>query len=108
MKDATGKRAKKVEFSLDSIANNPTIKNQISGFIEEISLHQSHINDAKAGIKDILGEAKDSLGIPGKVLMKLVREDRDPGSIEVEIKELDDIQAIAETIANAPVVTAQP
>jgi hypothetical protein len=59
------------------------------------------------GVKDIIGEAKDNLGVPGKVLMKLVRENMDPGVIEADLAELENTLAISVALNN-PTPTTTP
>jgi len=89
-------KKQKVEFSLETITNNPVTKKQLEGFIEEIQLHRGHIKTHQDGIKDILGEAKDAIGIPPKFLNGLVNEVMNPGSIDAkqhEIEELSDLAA---------------
>jgi hypothetical protein len=83
-------KRQKIEFSLSTVLANTTTKRQIEGFVDEIIIHKSAQKSASLGIKDIVGEAKDALGIPGKVLMKLVREKMDPGIIEHQLEELEE------------------
>lgn len=80
----------KVEFSLSTVLANTTTKRQIEGFIDEIIIWKSKQKEAAGGVKDIIGEAKDALGIPGKVLMKLVREKMDPGIMEHMMEEMEE------------------
>ena len=94
-------KAKKVEFSLDQIRNNPVTRKQLEGFIEEISLCKGKIKTEQESISDIRKEAADSLGIPGKLLMKLVRESMQAGSIEAELQELETVQAISQAIEDS-------
>jgi uncharacterized protein (UPF0335 family) len=94
MKDATGKKTK-IQFSLDTIVNNPVTKSQLEGFIEEILLHKGHIKTHQLGVKDIMSEAKDSLGIPGKILNGLVNEKMNPGSIDAKQHEIEEISDFA-------------
>lgn len=91
-------KSKKVEFSLDQIQNNPATKSQLKGFIEEVVLVQRQMKTAKESLKDIVDQAKESLGMPPKVLMKLAKENMDPGVIEAEVHELEEIQAVAEAM----------
>ena len=90
------KQNAKVQFSLDSIINNPISKRSLEGFIEEIVLHRKTINTEKAGIKDIVNEAKDSLGIPSKILNGLVNESMNPGAIEQRQHDIEEIIDFAE------------
>jgi hypothetical protein len=90
------KQNAKVQFSLDSIINNPISKRSLEGFIEEIVLHRKTINTEKAGIKDIVNEAKDSLGIPSKILNGLVNESMNPGAIEQRQHDIEEISDFAE------------
>lgn len=89
-----------VEFSLSTIQANTAMKKQLEGYIEEIVLHKNKMKDASLGIKDIRGEAKDSLGIPPKILNKLVKEKMDSGSIEAEMQDLETVQAITQVMEN--------
>lgn len=86
----------KVEFSLSTVLANPVTKKQIDGFIDEIIIHKGAIKNANLGVKDIFGEAKDALGIPPKTLGKLVREKMDPGVIEHDLAELEEVQKLAD------------
>lgn len=94
------KTNKKVEFSLDSIQNNPVTRKSLEGFIEELVLCKRKIKTEQESIKDIRTEAKDSLGIPSKILLKLVRENMEPGSLEAEAHVIEEVQALAEAIEN--------
>lgn len=93
-------RKKKVEFSLETIQNNPVTRKQLEGFVEEVVLAKIKVKAEQEAISDIRGEAQDSLGIPGKILMKLVRENMQAGTIEAEIHELEQVQAISQAIEN--------
>lgn len=93
MSDKT--RTPKVQFSLDGIINNPVTKRQLEGFVEEIALCYGKIKQEKEAIKDILVEAKDSLGIPGKMLTGLVNEMNNPGSIDQKQHELEELSDFA-------------
>lgn len=97
MKDATGKK-QKVEFSLQTIQNNAVTRKQLEGFIEEIVLSKGKIKMEQEALKDIFNEAKDSLGIPRKTLNRLVKENMNPGSIEADLREIEEAQGIAESI----------
>ena len=88
----------KVEFSLETIKQNPTTKKQLEGFIAEVVICKRKIKDEREAIRDITVEAKDSLGIPGKVLNRLVKENMDPGSLEAEASELETVQSISEAL----------
>lgn len=90
-----GKKAsKKVEFSLSTIQANPAMQTQLEGFIEEIILWKGKQKTAQGGIGDCRTQAKDTLGIPGKMLMKLVREKMDEGALEAEIEDLKTIRGL--------------
>ena len=91
-----GQSRTKVEFSLESLVNNPVTKKTLEGFIEELVLCRTKIKTEKETIKDIVGEAKDSLGIPGKILNGLVNEKMNPGSIDQRQHEIEEISDIAE------------
>ena len=74
----------KVEFSLDGLINNTVTRKQLEGFIEELVLCKGKIKQEREAISDIVKEAKDSLGIPGKILNGLVNERLNPGSIDAK------------------------
>ena len=88
-------KKQKAEFSLDGLLKNPVTQKQLSGFIEEVMLCKVKMKQEQEAIRDIRNEAKDSLGIPSKILGKLVKERMDPGSIETEVGELDEVQQLA-------------
>jgi uncharacterized protein (UPF0335 family) len=102
VKDATGKKTK-VEFSLATIQSNTATRKQLEGFVEELVLCHEKIKSEKEAIKDIMSEAKDSLGIPSKILGKLVKENMAPGTIEADIHTLEEAQAISEAIDGQPI-----
>lgn len=85
----------KVEFSLETIINNPVTKRQLEGFIEEIVLCKGKIKQERESISDIVKEAKDSLGIPGKILNGLANEKMNPGSIDAKQHEIEEMSDIA-------------
>ena len=85
----------KVQFSLDSITNNPVSKKSLEGFIEEIEMYRREITTRKNSIKDILTEAKDSIGIPGKILNGLVAEKMNPGTIDQRQHEIEEMSDFA-------------
>lgn len=91
-------KKEKVEFSLSTIKNNPGTRRQLEGFISEIALSQNKIKSEREAIKDIRDEAKDVLGIPGKILNKLVREHMDAGRAEAEISELELVHELSQVI----------
>ena len=99
MKDATGKKLK-VEFSLAAIQANTTTRKQLEGFIDELVLSHGKIKNEKEALKDIMKEAKESLGIPSKILNKLVKENQQPGTIKADIHALEEAQMISEVIEN--------
>ena len=89
------KRAK-AEFNLATVLANTTVRKQVEGFVEEIILHKRAQKTAAESVKDIVGQAKDQLAIPGKILMKLVRESMDPGVIEHDLAELEEVQKLSD------------
>lgn len=91
-----GQRRQKVEFSLETILNNPTTKQQLEGFVEELVICKDKIKREREAISDIVKEAKDSLGIPGRILNGLVNEKMNPGSIDARQHEIEEISGIAE------------
>jgi uncharacterized protein (UPF0335 family) len=94
-------KGNKVEFSLATIKGNPATRKQLEGFIEEIALCKSKMKTEAESIGDIRKEAHDSLGIPGKILMKLVKEHMSAGATEVEMQELETVQAIVAAIEDS-------
>jgi uncharacterized protein (UPF0335 family) len=98
MKNSFKKASKKVEFSLSALQANPVQMKQLEGFIEEIALSKGKIKTEQDTIGDIRSEAKDNLGIPGKILMKLVREHISAGSIESEMSDLEMVQTLSQAI----------
>lgn len=88
-------KPKKPEFSLQTILSNEVTKKQLLGFIDEIVLAEGKIKAEREAIKDIKGEAENSLGVPSNVLGELVREKLDQGSIEAKIKKLEEAKDIA-------------
>lgn len=88
----------KLEFNIDTIVNNPVTKRQLEGFIEELVLCEQKISQEREAVKDIRNEAKDALGIPGKLLGKLVRERMNPGSIDQAAHDIEEAQAAAERL----------
>lgn len=95
---ANPKKSNKVEFSLGQIKDNPVTRKQLEGFIEEVGLCRSKIKSEQEAISDIRKEAKDSLGIPSKLLMKLVRENMQAGTIDAELQDLETVKAISDAI----------
>lgn len=95
--DKRGKKAKP-EFSLATIQTNPATRKQLEGFIAEIVLSKGKMKTERETIGDIRKEASDSLGIPGKILMQLVKESMDTGATEAQIQDLETVQAISEVL----------
>ena len=89
-------RKAKVEFSIEGLINNPVTKKQLEGFIEELVLCRDKIKREKEAISDIVKEAKDSLGVPGKILNGLVNERMNPGTIDAKQHEIEEISGIAD------------
>lgn len=109
MKNMFKKQSKKVEFSLSTIQNNPATRTQLEGFIEELASAKGLIKTHQGTISDIRKEANDNLGIPGKILMKLLREHMSVGTIESEINDLETVQALSDVIEGKnPVATPAP
>ena len=54
------------------------------------------LKQEKEALRDIVNEAKDSLGIPPKILNGLVAERMNPGSIEERQNDLEEICGFAE------------
>lgn len=94
-----GKQKKaKPEFSIDRVLNDDNLKKQLEGFIEEVILSQEKLNQEKEALKDIRNEAKDSMGISPKMLMKLVRLKSGQSSLEGAEKELEDLRQLLEAM----------
>lgn len=91
-------KKQKTEFSLGEIKANTTTRRELEGYISEIVLCKYKIKQNQEAIKDILDQAKDSLGMPSKILNKLVKEDMVPGTIESEARELEEIMAIHDVV----------
>jgi hypothetical protein len=89
-------RKNKVEFSLETLLANTTSSKQLEGFIEELMLCKMKIKSEREAISDIIKECKDSLGVPGKILNGLVNEKMNPGSIDQQVHEIEEVQQIAE------------
>ena len=89
---------KNPQFSIAQVMANEVSKKMVHGFIEEIVLHKNHIKDANSAIKDIKEQANTSLGIPGKLLNKMVKEYLDDGSIEGEILALEEAKELSDII----------
>lgn len=85
----------KVDFSIETIVNNPVTKKQLEGFVEELVLCKGKIRTERETIKDIMKEAKDSLGIPGKILGELVNEKMNPGAIDAKVHAIEEAEAAA-------------
>jgi hypothetical protein len=88
----------KPEFSIDRVLNDDNLKKQLEGFIEEVILSQEKLNQEKEALKDIRNEAKDSMGIAPKMLMKLVRLKSGQSSLEGAEKELEDLRQLLEAM----------
>ena len=88
----------KTDFSIDTIVNNPVSKKQLEGFIEELELCYRAIRTQKESISDIMKEAKDSMGLPSKILKGLVMEKMDPGSIDQRVHDIEEVSAAAESL----------
>lgn len=88
----------KPEFSIDKVLNDDVLMKQLEGFIEEVVLVQEKINLEKESLKDIKNEAKDSMGLPPKTLLKLVRLKTGQSSIEGAEKELEELRQLIEAL----------
>lgn len=91
-----GQRRQKVEFSIETVLNNPVTKKQLEGFVEEVMICRDKIKREREAIGDIVKEAKDSLGIPGKILNGLVGERMNPGTIDAKQHEIEEVNGLAE------------
>jgi hypothetical protein len=88
-------KSKAVQFSLESIINNPVTKRSLEGFLEEIVECRAEIKKQRTAIKDILSDAKSSIGIPGKILNGLANEKMNPGSIDQKQHDIEEISDFA-------------
>jgi uncharacterized protein (UPF0335 family) len=88
----------KPEFSIDNVLNDENLLKQLEGFIEEVVISQQKVSQEKEALKDIKNEAKDSMGIPPKMLMKLVRLKSGESSLEGAEKELEELRQLLEAI----------
>lgn len=88
-------KTSKVAFSLESVVNNPVLKKSLEGFVEEIVLCRMKMKTEKDSIKDIMDEAKTSIGIPGKILNGIVNEKMNPGSIDQKQHDIEEISEFA-------------
>ena len=86
------------EMTLETILSNPVDKKTLDGFIQEINFHQGKIREERAGIKDILDEAKAKLGIKGSLLRKLAKSYEDPTVAAEQSDEWDTIKAVVEDL----------
>jgi len=95
-----GKSTKKSkpEFSIDNVLNDDDLKKQLEGFLEEAILVQQEISKQKEMVKDIKNEAKDSMGIAPKMLMKLVRLKMGQLSLDGAEKELEDLRLLLDAL----------
>jgi len=88
----------KPEFSIDKVLNDDGLKKQLEGFLEEAILVLDKIATEKESLKDIRVSAQDSMGIPPKTLMKLVRLKTGQSSLEGAEKELEDLRLLLEAL----------
>lgn len=94
-----GKNKKaKPEFSIDKVLNDETLMKQLEGFIEEVIVVQEKQAMDKEQLKDIKNEAKESMGLPSKTLLKLVRLKTGASSLEGAEKELEELRQLIEAI----------
>ncbi len=88
----------KPEFSIEKVLNDDILMKQLEGFIEEVIIVQEKINQEKESLKDIKNEAKDSMGLSPKILLKLVRLKTGQSSIEGAEKELEELRQLVEAL----------
>jgi len=93
-------------FSLEAVFNNLTKRKQLEGFIAELAHEHGEIKNHKTAIADIRTNANDQLGIPAKVLNKLVKEHMKPGTIDGEAKEINEMKDISDALNGNTVTTA--
>jgi hypothetical protein len=94
------------QFSLEAVFNNLDKRKKLEGFIQELAQEHNEIRTHKDAIADIRTNANDTLGIPAKVLNKLVKEHLKPGVIDAEAKEIEEIKDISDALNGVTVKTA--
>lgn len=90
-------------FNLDDVFNNLTKRKQLEGYIASVVDLQKQIKKLKSEIADQRNDANAELGIPGKVLNRLVKEELKPGTLEAETKELSDVKDVSDALHNKKV-----
>jgi uncharacterized protein (UPF0335 family) len=85
-------------FNMEAVVNNPVTKASLQGFVEAIVGSKRDIKRIQQDIKDEQTQAKDSLGIPGKLLNKLVKESMVAGSLEADLKDATDASDMADIL----------
>ena len=89
----------KETFDLNTIVNDDTKSKMLRGFIKEVMECQIKVNQENEAIKDIRTEAKDKLGLPPKLLNKLVKAvQQDEEAINEEREMLDDLEALVKVV----------
>lgn len=99
---ADKEKKQKVEFSLDNIQKDVTKKKELEGYISEIVGHKRVARAAQEHVKDIFAVANETLGIPRRMLAKLVQEQVRAGGIDAELAVLEEVSAINEIIDVPP------
>lgn len=85
-------------FSLEAVFNDVTKRKALEGYIQELEIFHGQLKLKKEEISDIRRNAKETLGIPPKVLNKLVKDRMKPGTIESEAKEIEEIKDISDAL----------
>jgi hypothetical protein len=93
------KPGKPPKFDLDDVMNDPDKKMVLAGMVDELSIALEQVKAKQQEVKAIRTEAKDSIGIPPRLLNKLVKEHMEKGTLDGEIKTLEDTKALADAIA---------
>lgn len=91
-------KKQKVVFDLNELLNDADKKMQLAGFIDEYGIAIEQVKGKQLDIKNIRDEAKESLGLPPKVLLKLVKEHQERGFLDAEIKGLEDIKTLSDAV----------
>lgn len=94
------KKSKKapVQFDINEIMNDPDKRRDLAGFVEEAVEAMQKMESNQLQLKSIRTASKDSLGIPPKVLNRLIKENLATGFLAGEVKELEDIQSLSDAI----------
>jgi len=98
-----GQKKVKPEFNLSDVMNDDVKKRQLRGFVIELADVNRRIKSEREAIKDIVDEAKESMGVPPKLLRKLVKEELLQGVLAAEQTEIQQTMEVAEALANVKI-----